>query len=336
MFQRILAALLLLIGMPAAGAVTLKIATVAPEGTTWMTEMRAGAGEITRRTDGRVSLKFYPGGVMGNDKAVLRKMRVGQLQGGAFTGGGLAEIDADTQIYSLPFQFRSYDEVDYVRSRMDAMIKHGLQAKGMTALGISEGGFAYIMSDAPIRRIADLEGRKVWVPEGDDIAYAVFQVLGISPVPLPLADVYTGLQTGLLDTVATSPMGAIAFQWYTRVRYLTDVPLVYLIGILAVDARAFAALKPADQAAVREVMGAVFSRLDRLDRQDNSQARKVLQHEGIRLVIPSPAELARWHGAADEALIRLGKDGAYSPAMLAVLQRCIKDYRSRPDLAHER
>lgn len=321
------AALLGLAG--AAHGRTLKIATLAPEGTAWMQELRKGAEEVAAATQGRVEIKFYPGGVMGNDKTVLRKIRAGQLQGGAFTGGSLNEVYTDSAIYGMPFLFRSYAEVDYVRERMDPFLQAELEKAGMVALGISEGGFAYLLSDVAVRKVDDVKGKKVWVPEGDVVSQVALEVAGVAPVPLPLADVYTGLQTKLVDTVATTPAGAIAFQWHTKVKYFTDVPLLYLVGVVAVDKGALEKLGPEDQAAVKDRMGAALARLDTLNREGNRSARDALQKQGITSVGPeSPAELARWRGIAEEALRRLREQGAYSPAVLGRIQEHLKAYRA--------
>lgn len=321
--------LILLVAASPAHAVTLKLATLAPEGTTWMTEMRKGADEIAERTHGRVKFKFYPGGVMGNDRSVMRKIRVGQLQGGAFPAGSLSGVFPDTLIYSLPFLFRSYGEVDYVRQRVDPLIREGVEKNGFVVLGISEGGFAYMMCKNPLSKVKDLKGQKVWLPEGDVIAATVFKKTGVTPVSLPLGDVYTGLQTGLVDTVGISPMAAIAFQWHTSVRYLTDAPLVYLAGMLVVDKKAFSRLDPPDQAVVRQVMGKTFARLDRLNRKDNAEARRALLVQGMQFITPSPDELARWHEIADEAIVQLGKEKVYSPGMLQTVRRYLEDFRTQ-------
>ncbi|MDW7710068.1 MAG: TRAP transporter substrate-binding protein DctP [Deferrisomatales bacterium] len=314
---------------PAAAARTsLKIATLAPEGTSWMQELRRGAEEVAAATEGRVEIRFYPGGVMGNDRTVLRKIRAGQLQGGAFTAGSLTEIYPDTDIYGLPFLFRSYDEVDYVRERVDPLLEEGLARGGMVALGISEGGFAYLFSGSPVRRVDDLKGKKVWIPEGDLVSRTALEVAGITPVPLPLADVYTALQTRLVDTVATSTSGAIAFQWHTRVKHFTDVPLSYLVGVVALDRRAFERLRPGDQEAVHEHMGAALARLDVLNREGNRRAREALLQQGIEAVKPeSPAELERWRGIADEAMRRLGGRQAFSPETLEMVQEHLRQFR---------
>ncbi|MGA7749236.1 MAG: TRAP transporter substrate-binding protein DctP, partial [Gallionella sp.] len=191
-------AALLVVPFAHAQALNLKIATLAPDGTLWMQELRKGGEEIAQRTEGRVTIKFYPGGSMGSDRVVLRKIRAGQLQGGALTGGALAEIYPDVQIYNLPMLFHSYEELDYVRAHMDKEIAQGIEAHGFVTFGITDGGFAYLMSSSPLRLVDDLKNQKIWVPEGDDISRAMFETLGAPSLPLPLTDVLTGLQTGLI------------------------------------------------------------------------------------------------------------------------------------------
>ena len=156
-------------------AKTLKFATLAPAGTTWMKEMKAGAERVKQRTEGRVKLKFYPGGVMGNDQSVHRKIKIGQLHGGAFTQAGLAQVNSSIQAMGLPMLFRSLEEVDYVRQRMDPVLKREMEASGFVLLGISEGGFARILSKQPMQDLEALRDSKVWVPEGDEVGLTVIQ-----------------------------------------------------------------------------------------------------------------------------------------------------------------
>jgi len=308
-------------------AATLKIATLAPDGTRWMKIMREGAKEVQKATDGRVKIRFYPGGVMGNDKSVLRKVRVGQLHGGALTGGGLVPICSECQLYSLPFMFRSYAEVDYVRERMDPLIRNVLEKKGFVSFGISEGGFAYLMSNQPLTQVDHLKEQRVWVPEGDRVARIVFEALSVSPIPLPLTDVLTGLQTGLIDTVGTSPTAAIALQWHTQVKYLTDMPLLYLYGMLVIQKRAFKRLSKLDQTTVRRVMEDAFRKINKQSRQDNISAQKALQRQGIQITHPSPKDIAQWWAIVDRAVNQMGKKGVYSSEMLEVLRQHLNDLR---------
>jgi TRAP-type C4-dicarboxylate transport system substrate-binding protein len=312
-----------------AQATTLKIATLAPDGTSWMKAMRTGAKEIEERSSGRVKLRFYPGGVMGNDKSVLRKIRVGQLHGGALTGGGLESIFPDSQVYSLPFMFRSLQEADHVRKAVDPLLYAGLEQAGFISFGISEGGFAYLMSNQPLSRVEELRQQKVWSPEGDEVGRIAFEALGVSPIPLPLPDVLTGLQTGLINTVATSPVGAIALQWHTRVKYLTDVPLLYLYGTLVIQKRAFNRLSEGDQAIVRSAMDKAFQQVNEQSRKDNEGALEALKSQGIQFIHPPPDDLTKWRALIHKTVNQMAEQGVYSPQMLENVRRHLGEYRSQ-------
>ncbi len=323
--------LLGLLSLSPVQASTLKIATLAPDGTRWMKIMREGAKEVKAATNGRVKIRFYPGGVMGNDKSVLRKIRVGQLQGGALTGGGLIPICPECQLYSLPFMFNSYAEADYVRKRMDPLLYKLLEKKGFISFGVSEGGFAYLMSNQPLTRVDQLKEQKVWVPEGDRVSRIVFEALSVSPIPLPLTDVLTGLQTGLIDTVGTSPTAAIALQWHTQVKYLTDMPLLYLYGMLVIQKRAFQRLSKADQATVKDVMERAFRKINRQGRLDNISAKKALQQQGIQFSHPSPNDIMQWQKIINQTVNQMGKEGVYSSEMLGQLRQHLKNLRDSGD-----
>ncbi|MDG2333013.1 MAG: TRAP transporter substrate-binding protein DctP [Myxococcota bacterium] len=330
-FRAVIALVGLSLGMAGAeaSARTLKIATILPDGSSWLAEMRKAGDEIKERTQGRVKLKFYPGGVMGGDKTVMRKVRAGQLQGGAFTSGALAAVYPDAELYSLPLLFRDYEEVDFVRSQLDQKIMKGLAQNGFEALAITDGGFAYVLSQKPIRRVEDMEGTRVWLVEGDTMTDVALRIAGVAPVPLPIADVYTALQTGLVDTVAAPPIGAIAFQWHTRVKYLTEVPIMYLVGIFAVDQRAFSKISAKDQKVVREVVSAAASRLDEVNRADESNAREALKSQGIEFVSASSREeVQRWRSISAQAITQLRGTGRYSEETINQILTLLQEHRS--------
>ncbi len=325
--------IILLLVMPQAEAFTFKIATLAPDGTTWMKEIREAAKIISQRTDNRVQFKFYTGGVMGNENSVLKKIRIQQLHGGAFSVGGLAEVYPDVLIYTLPFLFRSYSEVDYVRSKMDDEIRKGLAQNGMILLGMSEGGFAYVMSDTPVQSIDQLKSKKIWLPEGDVITETMYEIADIAAVPLQLADVYTGLQTGLIDTIGSSPIGAIAFQWHTRIKYVVDVPLFYLVGQLVLDKKAFNKISADDQTIVLEVMNTVMTKLGKMNRKDDAQARLALQNQGIKFLTINAEEQHRLENIAEQTIEALGKKGVYTQEMYKLLSQYLQDFRKRDHTA---
>jgi TRAP-type transport system periplasmic protein len=322
----ILCALALMLPQAVSG-ITLKIATVAPDGTSWMQRLRAGGAEIRERTEGRVILKFYGGGVMGDERAVLRKMRIGQLHGGAFTGGGAALMYPDVRLYSLPLMFRDQAEVDYIRSQMDEEILAGMEEAGYIAFGFASGGFAMVMSQQPVQGIADLEGRKLWIPEGDLVIYESMRALGVSPVTLPLTDVLTGLQTGLIDSVGVSPLGAVAFQWHTQLQHVTDYPLLNLVGTMIVDRRAFRRISDADQAIVREVLGRVYQEFDQENRRDNIRATEALHDQGLEFH-PLTDDVESWRQTLAPVFLELASRDVFSLERYQHMLELLEAYRA--------
>ncbi len=309
-------------------ATTIKIATAAPEGSGWMREMRAGATEIKQLTDGRVKIKFFAGGVMGNDKSVLRKMRVGQLHGGAFTTGSLDSVVKDASLFSLPLTFRSYEEVDFVRSRMDSDLKKLIEDAGFACFGFAGGGFALLMSEHPVRTTDDIKGRKIWVPEGDNISYRAMESLGLAPVTLPITDVMTGLQAGLIEVIAASPIGALAFQWHTRVKYVTNTPLSYLYATMVINKKAFSKISAADQLIVREVMEKIYVRIDRANRADNEAASQAMASAGIEFVDSPDEVITQWRNVASVLINEMQQDGEISAKLYGRLQSLLEQYRN--------
>jgi TRAP-type C4-dicarboxylate transport system substrate-binding protein len=310
-----------------ANAATLKIATLAPEGSAWMKEMRAGALEVFERTEGRVQIKFYGGGVMGNSSKVLGKIRIGNLHGGAFTPSAMQKIYPEIALYGLPLVFESVEEVAYVRARLDKTIQDGLEKAGYVNFGFASGGFAVIMSNNPVKGLGDMKGKRVWVPEGDTISYSTMQALSLSPVTLPLTDVLTGLQTGLIDIVAMSPVGALVLQWHTKVKFITDMPLVYTMGFMAIDKRAFKKIDVADQQVVREVMTRTYANLDEASLSDNVEAMQALLNTGIESVELDPEEASEIRSILSRSNRAMAEQGEYSLDLYIEMLQFVEEYR---------
>ena len=312
-------------------AAVLKIATIAPEASAWMKEMRASAKEIQERTDGRVQIKYYGGGIMGNDTKVLGKIRIGSLQGGAFTPSALQKIYPEISLYSLLLTFESQEEVAYVRSRLDQTLQDGLEEAGFVSFGFATGGFALIMSNEPVSSLDDLRGKRVWVPEGDTISYTSMQALSLSPVTFPLTDVLTGLQTGLIDIVAMSPIGALILQWHTKVKFVTDLPLVYTMGFMAIDKRAFKKISADDQQLIREVMTRTYSRLNDANLGDNEEALQALLNAGIESVAIVEEEAAEIGAILRQSNRNMALQGEYSLDLYDAMMQYVQEFRAGSD-----
>jgi TRAP-type C4-dicarboxylate transport system substrate-binding protein len=322
--MRLLSTLLLSLALVGpATAQTLKIATLAPDGSAWMRELRAAAAEVKQGTGGRVEVKFFPGGVMGNDAVVLRKMRLGQLQGGVLTASELSLVYPDAPVYSLPFLFKSWEEVDRVRPSVDPLLAKGFQQHGLRMLGVSGVGFAYIMGDKPLRSQTDMAGIKLWVPQNDEIAIRTFKLGGVSPIPLPIGDVFTSLQTGMIDTVANTPSGAIALQWHGKIKAMVDLPLSFVIGYLVVDEKAWTRLSPADQAVLAKAFASAADRMDANVRRDDVSALAAMQKQGLVLTTLDPAEAARWRSLGRQVTAQLEAEKTISPEILAAVRQAL-------------
>ncbi len=309
------------------GAV-LKIATLAPNGSDFMQRMRSAGQEIAEKTDSRVKLKFYPGGVMGDDKTILRKMRVGQLHGGTFTSAALAKYYSDSQVYNLPLKFRSFAEVDYVRARLDKRIIAGFEEAGLVTFGLTETGFAYTMSRSPINSVADLKQHKVWIPSDDKMGLVAIRAFDVDPIPLGIGDVLTGLQTGLIDTIASSPVAAIALQWHNQVSHMTDIPIMYMFAILAVNEKAFAKIEAQDQATVRTILTRVVKEIETQTRADNIASYDALLNQGLTMVTPPPEALEIWQAKAANSVAKLVEQEIVSKSILDLLEKHLNEFRT--------
>ena len=257
-----------------------KIASLAPAGSIWIEQFESFAREVTEKTGGEVAFKVYPSGGMGDDQAMYRKMRVGQLQGGGFTMTGISTVVPDFRVLSIPFLFESYQEVDYVTKGLLPSFKDRFHEKGLEFIAMTEVGFIYAMSTKPISTVEDLIHSKNWSPSGDPVAEMYLSALGISPIQLSIPDVLTSLQSGLVETVYNSLYGSIVLQWFTKARYIADVPYGYAYGVFALDAATFARLPEMHRQSIKAAAQIHFPALLEKTRESNSKSRRVLEEWG--------------------------------------------------------
>ena len=298
----------LILVVPAGGqekGLVIKLATLAPEGSTWAKAFNALNSEIMKKTENKVQFRIYPGGVLGDEKDVLRKMKIGQIQGAALTSGGLSAIYKEIDVLQIPFLFQSYGEVDYVLTKMDASFRKGFEENGYILLGWSEAGFIYLMSTIPIASVSDLKKAKVWIWEESPMSKAIFDEAGVSAIPLSIPDVMVGLQTGLVNVVYAPPTGAISLQWFTKIKYVTDVPLVYLLGGLVLKKDTFNQIPPSLQSILLETFQKHLEPLKTVTRDENRDAMKVMTKQGVKLVTPSKDQVDEFKKLSNKAIGRI-------------------------------
>ncbi len=312
--------------------IQIKIATLAPQNSEWAEKFQKGSIEIQERTENRVKLKFYWGGAQGNAKKILQKIKIRQLHGGTFSPTDFQEVYPDLNIYGLPFLFKDFDEVDYVRDRVDNQLEQGFKNLGFNTYGFAGGGFAYILSNEPIREYEDLKNKKIWLPQGDLISYEAMRSLNLLPVPLPMTDVLTGLQTGLIDIVAIPPVVALALQWHTKINYITRVPVLYAMGFLAIDSKMINRINTDDQKVLNEVINRIYSEVDSNSQQDSENAYEALSKIGIQEIQFDGDEYQKLTDLLEEPTKKMANDGFYSLELFNEIKMYIDDFRKSSEI----
>ena len=308
-------------------ATELKIATSAPDGTAWMKLLRQAGADVAKATDERVKLKFYPGGTQGDDRDVMRKMRIGQLHGGSIRTGVFGRTYSDIQLYNLPMVFRSMDEVDAVRQALDADLIEGLGEAGYTTYGIAELGMAYAMSTREVRSLADARRLKVWAPKGDIPAIRLLEAFDIKPITLTIGEVLPSLTTGVIDTVAAPPVAVLPLLWHTRLEYVLDLPFMYIYSPFVIYERSLRDVDAADRAVLHRILSQAVAEADRRSRVDHDAAWNALANQGLEFLEPKAAAVDAWRAAAADATRVWIDEGIVSQPMYAKLQAVLAEVR---------
>jgi TRAP-type C4-dicarboxylate transport system substrate-binding protein len=305
----------------------IKLATLAPENSSLMKIFREMDSELRKETEGRVGFKFFSGFALGDERDIFRKLRFGLIHGATFTSNFLADINPDIRTLQVPFLFNNYQEVDYVLEKMVGEFNQSFSKQGYQVLGWSEIGFIHFMSTIPIAKVEDLKGKKVWSRSNAPLANAVFNKAQASPVTIGAPDVLVALQTNLVEVVYNSPYYALVTQWYTKVKYINDLPLAYLGGALLVSNKTFSRLSSRDQEITRKVCLKFTRRLTDRTRKDNDEALKIILSRGVKSVPLAPGELEYFKEILDLAVFEV--DPKSLPAdTLQKVRATLKEYRA--------
>lgn len=307
---------------------TIKFATLAPPGTAWMNVMREFDAAVRKESGGRLGFKMYASGVQGDEKDVLRKIRLGQLHAAGITGVGIGEISARLRILDAPFLFKTYEEVDLAHTKFEQEFAHAFEQGGYVLVGWAEVGFVYVFSNVPVSRRDDLKRVKMWSWEGDPVAEATFKALGVSPIPLSITDVLTSLQTGLINGVYTTPLAAIALQWWTRVKYMLEYPLANASGAVVISKKYFDTL-PGDLKEMLLRTGRTYmEKLTAASRADNAKSIETLKQRGVMITRPDPSVVAQEYEEVGAKARRLLVGRLYPEDLLNRIERAVMDSRT--------
>lgn len=270
------------VGSASAENVELRMATLAPDGSSWMKILGKGSVEIDQKTSGRVKVKYYAGGVQGDERDVVRKINLGQLDGAALTSVGLSMIDESIRVLELPRLFTSVEELDYVSDKMWPYFQDKFAKKGFILQDRGEVGWVYFLSKKEIKAVSDLKSQKVWLWGDDGIVKAMYKKLGIAGVPLGVPEVEPSLTTGRIDAAYGSPLAAVALQWNTKVKYITSLPMSYAIGATVVKADVLKKPSAEDKELLLKIARGMSKVLRKQIRKDNIEAKKQMLRKGVQ------------------------------------------------------
>ncbi|RLA63468.1 MAG: hypothetical protein DRQ88_08970 [Epsilonproteobacteria bacterium] len=275
----------LLVSSVGLAKIRLKVAVVAPEDTAWANNLKLFAKDIKKYTKGEVNMKIYFGGVMGDEPDVLRKIRVGQLQGGIFTGKTLGEISGDVRVIEIPYTF--FDDRTKALNALEKMTPYfnkRFKDNKFINLGFFELGMIYFISVKKTKRLEDLKGQKIWTWQGDELVTSVIKNMNLISVPLPLTDVLGSLSTGMVEAAYAPPLGIVALQWYTKVKYLIDFPLAFSIGAMLIKQSVWKKIKPEHQKYIIETAKKYVSKVNDANNIENGEALQAMKDNGIAFI----------------------------------------------------
>jgi TRAP-type C4-dicarboxylate transport system substrate-binding protein len=323
-----LALLAAIFSAPPAQAQVLKLATLAPEGSPWH-DVIVDIGESWKvASAGRVTLRVYAGGVAGDEPDMIRKMRVGQLQAAALSGAGLAQITPEIQALQMPMMLASYEELDYVRDRLAPKLEALTEAHGFKVLNWADAGWVHFFAQRAVIRPAEMKPLKIFTWEGDPTYAEVIKRMGFQPVPMAATDIYTGLQSGLINAFPTTPIAALSFQWFGLAKHMTDVKWAPLVGAMVVSATAWRSLpdelKPRLVQAAQDAAVRARGKIRPLE----DEAIAAMKAHGL-VVEPVPADaLKEWEATGRGSYPYLvGK--VVPAAMVAEVERLRDEYRAQ-------
>ncbi|HEX9105145.1 MAG TPA: TRAP transporter substrate-binding protein DctP [Polyangia bacterium] len=326
-----LASCLALLGLAFGGVAhaqsTLKIATLAPEGSAWMVAFHEWAKNVEEHTGGKIKIKFFAGGTAGDERDAVRKMRLGQLNGAAVTAIGLGLINSEVRVLELPMLINSYDELDFVRNKLDADLRKKFEDKGYVLLAWGDVGPVHIFSNTPIKGKADLAQLKLWAWVDDALVRELFHQLGVNGVPLGVPDVLPSLQTGLINACYGSPLSTLALQWYTKVKYMTSMHISQAIGATVVTKKEFDKLDAATQKTLMSDSLEFQAKLLKTLRSENEKALTSMKQAGLQ-VVESPPEMIKQFTAEAMVVRTKLEPSVYSHEFRTKVEKLLADYRA--------
>jgi TRAP-type C4-dicarboxylate transport system substrate-binding protein len=307
--------------------VRIRLGTLVPQGTSYHHILQEMGERWRAATNGQVQLTVYAG-TMGSEAELVRRMRLGQLQAATLTAVGIGEIDQGVRaLQEIPMMFRTLDEFDYVRSRLEPVLARRLAERGYVVLFWADAGWSHFFSRRPAVRPDDFKSLKIFVTAGDNDEFDIMKSAGFSPVFLDWSDVLTALQTGMIDAVPTIPFYALSMQFYTAARYMLDLNWVPVPGATIISRKTWDGLSPATQDALRASAADAGRKFQERGRAESDSSVAAMQRRGLTVIPLPPAAEAEWRTVSEGFYPRIR--GTIVPAdMFDEVVRIVAEYRA--------
>ncbi len=261
----------------------IKLATVVPDGSVWDKSLKQMGVDWKTATGDRVALTVFSGGSQGDESTVLRKIRLNALQGASLTVVGLSAIDWSFNVFNIPFFFQSYDELNAVIEKLTPTLRQRVEQKGFVLVHWGHGGWLQVFSKQPVTTVADLKRMKLYTSAGDDTMTQWYKANGFQPRAMAMTDVLTGLTTGMIDALPTTPLASMSFQWYKQTPYMLDLGISPIVGATVISKRTWDRISPADRAKLSEISLKVEKQLQADVPKGDGLATIVMQNQGLKV-----------------------------------------------------
>jgi len=296
-----------LASVSAAETITIRMASLAPSGSSWDKIFQAWNNTVKDKTGGGVKFQFFSGGIAGDEKDVIRKMKVGQMDAAGLTSIGLGQIARPVTILQMPGLFENYQALGKVRKELAPDFEKMFAGEGYRLIGWGDAGFGRVFSKKPILTPSDYKAVRPWVPREDPSMPEFMKIVGANGVPLGIPEVFPALQTGMVDTVVASAIAAVALQWFRYVTHMSSDTNIAIVGATLIREDLFKTLPPDHQKVVIETGKQAHEILISKVMAEDEKAHKTLLQRGMIEFNPlaTPAQAAEWKKANDELLKRL-------------------------------
>ncbi len=320
---RLVSLLCFAIGPVAAQPVLVKMGTVAPEGSPWHQILQQMGQQWQKISGGKVTLRIYPGGVLGDEPDMITKMRIGQLQAVALSGSGLSRLEPAVACLQIPMMIESYEELDYVRDRIAPRLEKLLDEKGYVVLNWGDAGWVHFFTKTPARRLDDIRKMKLFTMAGDADALELYQQAGFRPVPLATTDMMPALQTGLIEAFDVPPLLAMLNQWFGLARNMIDLKWAPLVGGTILSKKTWERVPESMRPAMLEAARSAGLRLRSEIRKMGDDAVVEMKKRGLNVITLDAATVAEWRREVEQAYPKLR--GRLVPAELFDEVRRLRD-----------